>query len=170
MADVLLACAPHLVDTPHKGRVQRAKLDFNVLNDAKLRVRKMATAAGIDFKYKKSGYPHFYFIDDKSTTGVFELSGHRVRQMLDYAVSRDLSVLKKGKSQETTIATPKGSCQWYANLRGCKYISHCRCLLPDPVSLPHGCEIYPMDIFRSTSMAKKISMQSECLGRSLSQI
>ncbi|MFZ1041318.1 MAG: serine hydroxymethyltransferase [Anaerolineales bacterium] len=108
MADVLLACAPHLVDTPHKGRVQRAKLDFNVLNDAKLRVRKLATAAGIDFKFKKSGYPHFYFIDDKSTTGVFELSGHRVRQMLDYAVSSDLSVLKKGKSQETTIATPKG--------------------------------------------------------------
>jgi glycine hydroxymethyltransferase len=108
MSDVLLACAPHLVDTPHKGRVKRAKLDFNVLNDAKLRVRKLATAAGIDFKFKKSGYPHFYFIDDKSTTGVFELSGHRVRQMLDYAVSSDLSVLKKGKSQETSIATPKG--------------------------------------------------------------
>ena len=108
MADVLLACAPHFVDTPHKGRVKRAKLDFNVLNDAKLRVRKLATAAGIDFKFKKSGYPHFYFIDDKSTTGVFELSGHRVRQMLDYAASSDLSVLKKGKSQETSIATPKG--------------------------------------------------------------
>ena len=108
MADVLLACAPHSVDTPHKGRVKRAKLDFNVLNDAKLRVRKLATAAGIDFKFKKSGYPHFYYIDDKSTTGVFELSGHRVRQVLDYAASSDLSVLKKGKSQETSIATPKG--------------------------------------------------------------
>ncbi len=108
MADVLLACAPHSVDTPHKGRVKRAKLDFNILNDAKLRVRKLATAAGIDFKFKKSGYPHFYYIDDKSTTGVFELSGHRVRQVLDYAASSDLSVLKKGKSQETSIATPKG--------------------------------------------------------------
>jgi len=108
MADVLLACAPHSVDTPHKGRVKRAKLDFNVLNDAKLRVRKLATAAGIDFKFKKSGYPHFYYIDDKSTSGVFELSGHRVRQVLDYAASSDLSALKKGKSQATSIATPKG--------------------------------------------------------------
>jgi glycine hydroxymethyltransferase len=109
MADVLLACAPHFVDTPHKGRVKRAKLDFNVLNDARLRVRKLATEAGIDFKFKKSGYPHFYFIDDKSTSGVFELSGHRVRQVLDYAASSDLSALKKGKSQETSIATPKGT-------------------------------------------------------------
>ena len=108
VADVLLGCAPHSVDTPHKGRVRRAKLDFNALNDAKLRVRKLAAAAGIDFKFKKSGYPHFYFVDDKSTSGAFELSGQRVRQVLDYAASSDLSVLKKGKSQETSIATPKG--------------------------------------------------------------
>lgn len=108
MADVLLACAPHSVDTVRKGRQRRAKVDFNVLNNAKLRVRKLTEKAGIDFKYKKSGYPHYYFIDDKSKTGVFELTGFRVRQMLDFAVSSDLSVLKAGESQATTIATPKG--------------------------------------------------------------
>ncbi len=108
MADVLLACAPHSVDTPRHGRQRRAKLDFNVLNEARLKVRKLAGSAGIDFKFEKSGYPHFYYIDDKSTTGAFQLSGTRVRQVLDYAASSDLSVLKKGKSQETSIATPKG--------------------------------------------------------------
>jgi glycine hydroxymethyltransferase len=108
MADVLLACAPHSVDTPHKGRVRRAKLDFNVLNDARLKVRKLAEKAGVDFKVKPSGYPHFYFIDDKSATGVFELSGPRVRQMLDYAVSSDLSALKPKESQATTLSTPRG--------------------------------------------------------------
>jgi glycine hydroxymethyltransferase len=108
MADVLLACAPHSVDTPHKGRVRRAKLDFNVLNVAKLRIRKLAESAGIDFKYKESGYPHFYHIDDESTSGVFELQGKRVRQVLDYAVSSDLSALKNGQSQATSITTPKG--------------------------------------------------------------
>lgn len=108
MADVLLACAPHSVDTVRKGRQRRAKIDFNVLNDAKLKIRKLTASVGIDFKYKKSSYPHYYFVDDKSTSGVFELSGKRVRQVLDYAVSSDLSALKKGKSQETTIATPKG--------------------------------------------------------------
>ena len=111
MADVLLACAPHAVDTPRKGRARRAKIDFNVLNDAKLRVRKLAEKAGIDFKYKKSGYPHFYFIDDKikaKDNAVFELTGARIRQVLDYAASSDLSALTKGQSQATTIATPKG--------------------------------------------------------------
>ena len=121
IADVLLACAPHSVDTPHKGRVRRAKLDFNVLNTARLKVRKWTEEAGIDFKFKKSGYPHFYYIDDaphptspkgKGTRGegaaVFELQGKRVRQVLDYAVSSDLSALKRGKSQATSITTPKG--------------------------------------------------------------
>ena len=60
MADVLLACAPHSVDTVKKGKQRRAKLDFKVLNDAKVKVRKLAESAGIDFKFKKSGYPHFY--------------------------------------------------------------------------------------------------------------
>ena len=111
MADVLLACAPHAVDTPRKGRARRAKVDFNVLNDARLRVRKLAEKAGIDFKYSKSGYPHFYYIDDQvkgRDYAVFELTGDRVRQVLDYAASSDLSALKKGQSQATTIATPKG--------------------------------------------------------------
>ncbi len=111
MADVLLACAPHAVDTVRKGRQRRAKLDFNVLNDARLRVRMLAEKAGIDFKYKKSGYPHFYYIDDKvkaKDNAVFELTGSRVRQVLDYAASSDLSALKKRQSQPTTIATAKG--------------------------------------------------------------
>jgi glycine hydroxymethyltransferase len=111
IADVLLAAAPHAVDTVRKGRARRAKVDFNVLNDARLRVRKLAEKAGIDFKYKKSGYPHFYYIDDKikaRDNAVFELKGSRIRQVLDYVASSDLSALTKGQSQATTLATPKG--------------------------------------------------------------
>src|SRR5512144_2014030 len=106
MADVLLACAPHAVDTPHKGRVRRAKVDFDTLNNAKLRVRKLAQKAGIDFKYKKNGYPHFYYIDDNvkaKDVAVFDLEGQRIRQVLDYAVSSDLSALKKRQTQATKI-------------------------------------------------------------------
>jgi len=50
IADVLLACAPHSVDTPHKGRQRRAKLDFKSLNDAKLKIRALALEAGMDFE------------------------------------------------------------------------------------------------------------------------
>ncbi|MFM8876135.1 MAG: glycine cleavage system aminomethyltransferase GcvT [Anaerolineae bacterium] len=108
IADVLLACAPHAVDTVRKGKQRRAKVDFKVFNDAKLKIRKLVMGAGIDFKPTKTGYPHFYYIDDKATTGVFELSGQRIRQVLDYVASSDLSALKKGKTQVTSIATPKG--------------------------------------------------------------
>jgi len=108
MADVLQACAPHSVDTVRKGRQRRAKLDFNVLNDARLKIRKLTEKAGIDFKYEKSKYPHFYYIDDKSKSSVFDLSGDRIRQVLNYATSSDLSALKKNRSLVTTIATPKG--------------------------------------------------------------
>lgn len=106
MADVLLACAPHSVDTPHKGRVRRAKLDFNVLNEAKYKVRALAQSAGIDFEPSSHAYPHFYYVDDKSTSGVFELKGSRVRQMLDYTVSSDLSKLKPGSTQATGLSLP----------------------------------------------------------------
>jgi len=108
MADVLLACAPHSVDTVRKGKQRRAKLDFNVLNKARLRVRKLTEKAGIDFKYEQSGYPHYYFIDDKSKSGVFQLSGQRIRQVLDYAFAGDMSALTKGRAMTTTVATPKG--------------------------------------------------------------
>src|SRR5919106_6878946 len=81
MADVLLAAAPHAVDTVRKGKQRRAKLDFNVLNEAKIKVRDLAEKAGIDFKYKKSEYPHFYYIDDKikaKDLAIFDLEGQRV--------------------------------------------------------------------------------------------
>src|SRR5512138_2587819 len=60
IADVLLACAPHYVDTPHKGRQLRAKLDFKVLNTVRLKVRALAESAGIDYKYEEPlRSPHF---------------------------------------------------------------------------------------------------------------
>jgi glycine hydroxymethyltransferase len=108
MADVLLACAPHSVDTVRKGSKRKAKIDFKVLNDAKLKVRELTEEAGIDFEYKKSGYPHYYFIDDESKTGIFEVTGTSVRQFFNYAVSSDVSAIGPGESQATSIATPEG--------------------------------------------------------------
>src|SRR5512142_2123364 len=109
MADVLLACAPHYVDTPHKGRQLRAKLDFKVLNNARLKVRDLAAQAGIDYSYEEHGYPHFYYTDDKRKRGSFKITGDRARQFLDYALSSDLSALKPGESQPTKVFTPRGA-------------------------------------------------------------
>ncbi len=106
IADVLLACAPHAVDTPRHGRQRRAKLDFETLNTARLKVRELAARAGVDFTYEPHGYPHFYFIDDKTASGVFDLRGQRVRQFLDYTVSSDLSALAPGSTQATKLSLP----------------------------------------------------------------
>jgi glycine hydroxymethyltransferase len=108
IADVLLACAPHSVHSAHGKPQRRAKLDFEILNTARLQVRALAQAAGIDFEPTMHGYPHFYYIDDQTTTGVFDLSGRRVRQFLDYVVSSDLSALQQGQSQATRLVTPRG--------------------------------------------------------------
>ncbi len=106
ISNVLLAAAPHSVPSAHGKLQRRAKLDFNVLNEARLLVRSLAREAGIDYEPTVHGYPHFYYIDDQATSGVFDLTGIRIRQFLDYAVSSDLSALKPGKSQVTTLSTP----------------------------------------------------------------
>lgn len=111
MADVLLACAPHAVDTVRKGRQRRAKLDFSVLNNARLRIRALAQKAGVDFNYQPHGYPHFYYIDDQAVTGVFEIKGYRARQMLNYVVCADLSALEPGQVSHTCLKTPQGKLQ-----------------------------------------------------------
>ncbi len=109
IADVLLACAPHSVLSVRGKPQRRAKLDFEALNAARLKVRTLAEAAGIDFEPITHGYPHFYYIDDKSTTGLFDLTGEKVRTFLDFVVSSDLSALLPGHSQPTRMATPKGN-------------------------------------------------------------
>ncbi len=108
IADVLLAATPHTVVTPKGKSLRRAKVDFKVLNEARLRVRQLAETAGIDFKPGSHGYPHFYYIDDKAENGVYDIKGCDVRQFLNYTVSSDLSALEYGKSQPTKIFTPLG--------------------------------------------------------------
>lgn len=108
IADVLLATTPHTYINA-KGKVmRRAKVDFKILNEARLRVRELALSAGMDFEPTSHGYPHFYYIDDKPTTGVYDLTGVHVRQFLNYVVTSDLSALPYGQSQPTRIITPMG--------------------------------------------------------------
>ena len=120
IADVLLACRPAQRSTPPTASPSGAPRWISTcLNDARLQVRALAEAAGIDFEPAEHGYPHFYYIDDKATTGVFDLTGARVRQFLDYAVSSDLSALKPGKSQATKSDHPHGRDHRHADLPGC---------------------------------------------------
>ncbi len=64
IADVLLSATPFSLEG-RKGGLRRAKIDFSVLENARIRVRDLAEKAGIDPQPKMHGYPHFYYLDDQ---------------------------------------------------------------------------------------------------------
>ncbi len=113
MADLLLASTPYSVES-RKGQALRAKVDFNVLEDVKMRVRDMAQAAGIDFEPANAGYPHFYYLDDKpklASTGwvAFDLYGGPIREFVNYVFTSNAEALQPGQSQNTRLITAKGA-------------------------------------------------------------
>ena len=106
IADVLKATVPYSVES-RKGPVVRAKVDFMVLEEVKLRIRELSEKAGTDLDYKKSGYPHFFYIDDKSASQnantALEISGTHVEHYVQYCFSSESNFLKIGDSQPTTL-------------------------------------------------------------------
>ncbi|HEY5157742.1 MAG TPA: glycine cleavage system aminomethyltransferase GcvT, partial [Anaerolineales bacterium] len=108
IAEVLLATTPHSATTPRGKLLRRAKVDFNILNEARIKVRELAKSAGLDFTPAMHGYPHFYYLDDRAVSGVYDIMGPTVRQFLNYAVTSDLSAIKNGDSQPTKLITPGG--------------------------------------------------------------
>lgn len=110
IADVLQAIEPYSVETRH-GLSQRAKVDFVVLETAKLRVRGLTEKAGIDFEPTRHGYPHFYYLDDtfQGDWTAFELAGDHLRSFANYVFSSNVEKLTNGSSQKSCLFTPKGA-------------------------------------------------------------
>jgi len=107
IADILFSCEPY-----YQGKALRAKVDFKILEDAKLKIRDLAESAGIDYKPKKHGYPHFYYLDDEvdegQITASYIISGEKSREFLDYIVSSDIETLECGTNQSAILYTPEG--------------------------------------------------------------
>jgi glycine hydroxymethyltransferase len=112
IADVLQSTTPYRI--PGRRReLLRAKVDFSIFEESKLRVKTLAEKAGIDFEVEKHGYPHFFYIDDfdsfnQTDSATFEISGPLVRSFLNYALANDVETLKPGESQVTQLLTPTG--------------------------------------------------------------
>ena len=112
IADLLQSTTPYKILGKRRSLL-RTKIDFETLEQCKLRVRNLAEKAGIDFPVEKHGYPHFFYIDDQDNIGekgssTFEISGKSVRQFLNYAMTNDIEALKPGESQITQLLTPGG--------------------------------------------------------------
>jgi glycine hydroxymethyltransferase len=107
IADVLKSATPYHLES-RKGVALRAKVNFDILEKAKLRVRALASVAGRDGSACCHGYPHFYYSDDPASD-VFDLRGEHVRQYLDFALTCDVSSLEPGQSIPTSLHTPQGT-------------------------------------------------------------
>ncbi len=119
IADLLLAVEPYRL----QGK-QRAKVDYAVLRDAKLRVRDLALQAGIEVEPPaRHGYPHFYYADDKpqrqGSHTVLAIGGPRVRQFLNFVLSADIEALQEGQSAATLVpAGPEEHIEAIVTARG----------------------------------------------------
>lgn len=105
IADILQAAKPY-----YQGKALRAKVDFQAFEDAKLKVRELATHAGIDFEPGSFGYPHFYYLDDEyqGESAAFDIGGEKVRQFLNIVLASDVDSLAPGEAHPTRFATPGG--------------------------------------------------------------
>ena len=112
IADILFACVPYTIQT-RQGLVQRAKINFDVFEAARLRVRALVEKAGSDQPVERHGYPHFYHIDDRplqqGKLASLELSGGNILAFANYAFTSNVEALAPGESQPTRLVTPKGA-------------------------------------------------------------
>jgi glycine hydroxymethyltransferase len=107
IADLMAHTTPY--NMPGRGSPKRrAKVDFEALEAAKLKVKRLA-AQTKDFTNisKMHAYPHYYDIEDnlQANQASFRISGDQIRLFMSYAFSSDIEALKPGQSQPTYLHT-----------------------------------------------------------------
>src|SRR5690606_34403947 len=100
------ATTPYTIES-RKGPVQRAKIDFKVLEEAKIRVRKLVEKVGVDPDISIHGYPHFYYLDElpKGIDGKigYDLTGDGIRHFVNYVFDSEVESLHSGEEQSTYL-------------------------------------------------------------------
>lgn len=110
IADVLQACVPFSYGGK-KGPEPRAKIDFDVLQQAKIAVRELAASVGIDTDAQADGYPHFYYLDtENGQTGwqTLAIKGELAHSFLNTGLTSDVLALKAGEQQLTWVLEANG--------------------------------------------------------------
>jgi glycine hydroxymethyltransferase len=107
IADLFDATTPYNMPGRRSPK-RRAKVTFDALEDAKVRVRALAEKAK-DFgeTTQQHGYPHFFDISDQVETpwAAFKCSGDQIRHFLSYALTSDIEALERGQGQPTRLHT-----------------------------------------------------------------
>ena len=113
IARVLKATRPHAYMGRH-GPVYFAKMDFDVLEDARRDVVDLACCVDLEPGYVPSGYPHHYFMykqtkDPGGDWDIIEVIGPHARGFCNVAMTNDVYALAPGERQPTWILKPDGS-------------------------------------------------------------
>ncbi len=95
------------------GPVYRAKIDFDLLEEAKRDVIDLACDVDLDPCYAPSGYPHHYFMykatkDPGGEWDIIEIEGTHARGFCNVAMTNDVYALGPGESQPTWVLEPDG--------------------------------------------------------------
>jgi glycine hydroxymethyltransferase len=108
IADLLLGCRPHRAPV-RKGSSLRARVDFTLLNQVRLKVRDLAARAGTDGDTAHHGYPHFYALDDPAPHEPFaeiEVLGPAAEALLRWATSVRPETVAVGETVDASLSTP----------------------------------------------------------------
>ncbi len=95
------------------GPVYRAKIDFDLLEEAKRDVVELACQTDLPGDYCPGGYPHHYFMyrpshDPGGKWDIIEIEGTHARGFCNVALTNDVYALGPGDSQPTWILEPDG--------------------------------------------------------------
>ncbi|HEX9114890.1 MAG TPA: serine hydroxymethyltransferase, partial [Anaerolineae bacterium] len=112
IATVLNASEPVAYAGRH-GPLYHARIDFDLLEQAKSDVVDLACCVDLGNDYQPSGYPHHYFLSKPPTdTGgewdVIEIEGQHARGFCNVAMTNDVYALGPGESQPTWVLEPDG--------------------------------------------------------------
>lgn len=107
IADILFAIEPYSINSGSKP-LARGKINFAALESAKIKVRKMSDKALNTIEYEKSGYPHFFYIDDfadrkKDAWVTFLITGDDLQEVLNYSLVDDVENLEENKTFRSSI-------------------------------------------------------------------
>ncbi|MBN1657696.1 MAG: glycine cleavage system aminomethyltransferase GcvT [Anaerolineae bacterium] len=95
------------------GPIYRAKIDFDVLEEAKRDVIDLACDVDLSGDYCPSGYPHHYFMYKPTTDpggewDIVEIEGIHARGFCNVAMTNDVYDLTPGDMQPTWVLEPAG--------------------------------------------------------------
>jgi glycine hydroxymethyltransferase len=127
IAEILHGCTPYVQRT-RRGLGLRARIDFEPLEQARLRVRDLAMAHGIDVDTTRHGYPHFYYLDDPvpgSGPTAMRLRGEAAEAVVRWATTAEVDGLAEGAwvhadlhipGRAVPVALRRGKDHWLLSL------------------------------------------------------